>query len=436
MYTQCPECLTVYEIDEDALQASLGIVRCGHCATRFDALRALSDTMPAPPLDSLPGQDQAKRAPTLAREVPASVLGPAAKKPQAENTDAAPAQTSEEAPGVEAGAAGSAQAGESSDDWFSNIESELAATANARNADNPEPGPDGGNEWAVELPDGIGAARTGIDSVQDPGDGNDKADATPAAETLEGHAAEVTDADTQPESAFDLHETEAGTLPDLVHAHDPDGNESAAATPTSIPAENEMDDVDAETAVAPAAAETGQPATEPDAATVPAPMYVRPRRRFSRTGAAWALGCLALALLLALQLAWAGRAELFRNPATQPWMARICASIPCQLPLIKNTAKLELTSRDVRPDPETAGALTITATLRNNAAFSQPWPVVVVKFTDLDNNPVAMRRFRPAEYMPDPGRRAAGIAPGETAAVAFEVVDPGKRATGFQFGFE
>jgi len=78
----------------------------------------------------------------------------------------------------------------------------------------------------------------------------------------------------------------------------------------------------------------------------------------------------------------------------------------------------------------------ITATVRNNAAFSQPWPIVVVELTDLDNNPVAMRRFRPAEYMTAPARRATGIAAGATAAVAFEVVDPGKRAVAFQFGFE
>jgi hypothetical protein len=38
--------------------------------------------------------------------------------------------------------------------------------------------------------------------------------------------------------------------------------------------------------------------------------------------------------------------------------------------------------------------------------------------------------------MSDPARLAAGIAPGTTAAVAFEVADPGKRAVSFHFGFE
>jgi hypothetical protein len=59
-----------------------------------------------------------------------------------------------------------------------------------------------------------------------------------------------------------------------------------------------------------------------------------------------------------------------------------------------------------------------------------------VELNDLDNKPVAMRRFRPSEYMTDPARRAAGIAPGATAVVAFEVADPGRRAIAFQFDFE
>jgi hypothetical protein len=153
-------------------------------------------------------------------------------------------------------------------------------------------------------------------------------------------------------------------------------------------------------------------------------------------GVAWALGCLVLALVLAAQLAWIKRVDLFRDPATHAGVARACQVIDCRLPPIRDESKLELVSRDVRPDPQASGALMITATVRNNADFRQPWPVVVVELTDLDNNVVAMRRFRPAEYMPDAARRAAGIAAGATSAVAFEVADPGRRAVAFRFSFE
>jgi hypothetical protein len=215
-----------------------------------------------------------------------------------------------------------------------------------------------------------------------------------------------------------------------------DATEQAAAAETDDAETDATDTAGTETAEVTSGPED-TPATEivSDPAEPVAPVYVRPRRRRT-AGVAWALGCLVLALVLAAQIAWIKRVDLFRDPATHPWVARACQVIACRLPPIRDASKLELVSRDVRPDPHTSGALMITATVRNDADFRQPWPVVVVELTDLDNNVVAMRRFRPAEYMPDAARRAAGIAAGATSAVAFEVADPGRRAVAFRFSFE
>ena len=46
-----------------------------------------------------------------------------------------------------------------------------------------------------------------------------------------------------------------------------------------------------------------------------------------------------------------------------------------------------------------------------------------------------MRRFRPREYITDSRSLAAGLAPGATAALVFEVADPGKNAVAFEFKF-
>ena len=53
MYTQCPECLTVYKIGTDALAEGHGSVRCGHCAAVFDALRTLTAELPPEPIQHL-----------------------------------------------------------------------------------------------------------------------------------------------------------------------------------------------------------------------------------------------------------------------------------------------------------------------------------------------------------------------------------------------
>lgn len=421
MFTRCPECQTIHAIDEDALQASLGIVHCLHCSTRFDAQHMRCDAPPA----------------------------------QQPTADPAAVPTAE--PG--------ATPRNDSEDWFAEIESELASQPPTQI---PEAAPthtaDDVTGWSADQPHATEAAipppmdspaiaeagATGTESVATQHNAVDDAwlddplqlpksapelptdDTTSAAESRPDPA-EASPIVTPLLLKQDTDDAEPVPPSDMAVSED-DVGETAVTADASLPA----DQPDATTDPATAESVTSDSAQPDDeSATGPAHVYVRPRqRRVSRAVVGWIAGCCMLALLLAAQLAWINRTELFRNPSTRPWVARVCRIIPCRLPPIRDVAKLELLSRDVRPDPNVAGALSITATVRNNAPFRQPWPVVVVELTNLDNQPVAMRRFRPAEYLPDPARRAAGIAPGATAALAFHVADPGRNAVAFQFSFE
>lgn len=179
------------------------------------------------------------------------------------------------------------------------------------------------------------------------------------------------------------------------------------------------------------------PTTASSHATPAAPAFAR-RARASGGGhpGRWAAGCALLALALAGQLAWAQRDALVANDTLRPWLARTCQALHCTLPPVKDVHQLSLISRDIRPHPSVPGALIISATLRNDADFTQPYPVLGITLSDLDENRVAMRRFLPAEYIRDPKLRAAGLAPGAEAALVFEVEDPGKNAVAFEFSFE
>jgi predicted Zn finger-like uncharacterized protein len=53
MYTQCPECLTIFRLTGADLAATIGSVRCGHCNAVFDALRTLTEQLPPEPIASL-----------------------------------------------------------------------------------------------------------------------------------------------------------------------------------------------------------------------------------------------------------------------------------------------------------------------------------------------------------------------------------------------
>jgi predicted Zn finger-like uncharacterized protein len=52
MYTQCPDCRSVFEISSEHLGAAGGMVRCGVCDTTFNALRRLSETAPVSQADA------------------------------------------------------------------------------------------------------------------------------------------------------------------------------------------------------------------------------------------------------------------------------------------------------------------------------------------------------------------------------------------------
>lgn len=172
-------------------------------------------------------------------------------------------------------------------------------------------------------------------------------------------------------------------------------------------------------------------------AVVTPPAFARRVKTRRRThDGRWLAGCALLTLLLAAQVAWAKRAMLTADPSTRPLLAHVCGSIGCKLPPVQDLSKLVLLSRDIRPHPSVPGALIISATIRNDANFVQPYPLIRISLSDLDENRIAMRRFRPAEYIADPKTRAAGLAPGETIAVALEVEDPGKNAVAFEFGFD
>jgi predicted Zn finger-like uncharacterized protein len=159
--------------------------------------------------------------------------------------------------------------------------------------------------------------------------------------------------------------------------------------------------------------------------------HVKRPRRWS-----WIAACTLLLLGLAAQLAWALRDSLITDATIGPLLQQACATLQCQLPAVRDTSKLRLLARDVQSHPTVPGALLISATLRNDASFTQPWPVVVIRLSDGNGKAIAMRRLNPYEYLDDTDALRRGLAPGASTALVFEVEDPGHQAVAFDLGFE
>ena len=82
----------------------------------------------------------------------------------------------------------------------------------------------------------------------------------------------------------------------------------------------------------------------------------------------------------------------------------------------------------------------VDVTMKNNARFSQPFPVMNISFSDIRGNAVASRNFYPDEYLTaeqknDTKNRQALLSPDTSTSLTLEIRDPGKQATTYEFDF-
>lgn len=141
-----------------------------------------------------------------------------------------------------------------------------------------------------------------------------------------------------------------------------------------------------------------------------------------------------LAVLLLVQCIVAERDTLAAHAQARPWLEYACAGLGCSLPAWHDPAAMDVMTRDVRPHPSVPNALLISASFRNEARWAQAWPGLQLTLSDLDGQPIAQRRFLPAQYL-GLGAPAQLIQPDQTASITLEVRDPGKQAVAFEFEF-
>ncbi|KAF1031269.1 MAG: hypothetical protein GAK37_00868 [Pseudomonas sp.] len=127
--------------------------------------------------------------------------------------------------------------------------------------------------------------------------------------------------------------------------------------------------------------------------------------------------------------------DLARQDAYRPWFQQLCPSIGCTVPSRVDVSYIKSSKLVVRSHPDFAGALVVDAIIYNRATFSQPFPLLELRFADLNGNMIASRRFKPAEYL---SGELAGVTemPSQTPIhIALDILDPGNKAVNYSLSF-
>jgi len=102
--------------------------------------------------------------------------------------------------------------------------------------------------------------------------------------------------------------------------------------------------------------------------------------------------------------------------------------------LKRSPEKVHMISRNIISHPNDNGVLLISAAIENQAEYDQPYPYVEVTLMDDKENTIALRRFKPEEYLQHYSKNEV-LQANKQAILQLTISDPGKKATRFNFKF-
>ncbi|HWS76986.1 MAG TPA: DUF3426 domain-containing protein [Thermomonas sp.] len=142
-----------------------------------------------------------------------------------------------------------------------------------------------------------------------------------------------------------------------------------------------------------------------------------------------------LALALAAQLFFSQRAQLAADARWRPLVLAACDALGCSVPAWHEPGAFSMLSRDVIAVPGRPGVLRVQASFRNDAAWPQAWPALVLALSDAEGRQLGSRRFLPRDYLGNTPKDAL-LAPAQATQLAFDIVEPAPGVVAFDFRFE
>lgn len=158
-------------------------------------------------------------------------------------------------------------------------------------------------------------------------------------------------------------------------------------------------------------------------------------REFQPRGRSWPWGIGAFLLVLALlaQAIYFFRADLAaRLPSMKPALAGYCRILKCTIPLPQHADLITIESSELEADPAKASQIILHALLRNRAPYAQSFPILELTLNDSQDQPLARRSFRPAEYLLMASSEPLGLQPKSELAIKLHLDTADLKPTGYR----
>lgn len=427
--TRCPHCQTSFRVRDEHLSAARGMVRCGSCLQVFKAAEHFIDGEAAPAVAKAPVTAPAKTP----------VTAPA----KAQVTTRAPQPTAKTAPAQPKPAAVKPPAPADDDDFgliHDNMDDEPLPEKLADdpyvdfNLRAPEKRPRPAPRIELDLDDSIiglqNASSSTLDFV-DPDKANQAQNDDEAwADALlqDDPIDEIAPTPKRPvlneaEFNFDLPPPEEDDFRGFIDDEDDIAPAGKGPRKDNFSLNGDDELLGNRQAIAIPVVKVSALQEEP------LQLSQQPKHRQIPWG--WLNGIVLMLIIAAAQTLYFRFDDWARTPQWRPFYSQLCTQLNCVLPKVQNIREMNTQHLVVRAHPKLQKALMVDTLLLNRADYEQPFPDLLLVFSDLNDRVVASRRFTPAQYLSGELAGQQDMPVRTPVHIALEIVDPGPEAVSY-----
>lgn len=409
MQTICPHCQTVFKVADEHLNAADGYVRCGICKEVFNVLaKPPAETEKNPSADSTIA-DKTGTTKTVAAggsKTTEAAAHPTSRRPDAEKRNELLGDSAPTSPATEE------LAEETPDAVVDSAQADLFSEASE-------------------------APQTGADSPA-------SSAKISAMEAIEPNTVAATPAiNPEIEAGTEAPARTTRSQPRLQETSDRAANKEGATAPSTATSKTTSEPTGKTETVLTATRISDHKSGETDlfdgVQSKLIPDEYRIPELYNTTSLwrdiAWSLAILVFTATLFAEYIWFNRDELISDPQLRPLVMQFCAVANCETMNLREPAKIEMTTRNIYSHPNVKKGLMISGTLINHAHFDQPYPDMLIDFSDVRGEVIASRIFTPEHYMQIKFDSLKLMPPETPVDFNMEIQDPGNDAMTYEFSF-